>query len=149
MRRLAVIPCSKEKIWDTRPALGAVAARQAYTSPFHQQCRALADQAGVPWVILSALHGFLAPNDAVPGPYDVTFSRAGDPVVTHETLQQQACELPKGQLWLLLPDDYSERVVAAVAQERARDAQWPFRGIEGLPDLVRHAQAMLNRAPLT
>ncbi len=117
--RVAVLPCSKEKRWDVEPDAGPVAAARAYVSPLHLAAQAYAARHADAWVVLSALHGFLRPDDLVPAAYDVTFSRPGDPVISAERLAQQAQELGLTGVELLLiacPDDYADRVRAAVGE---------------------------------
>ncbi|ARU63050.1 hypothetical protein CBW65_20280 [Tumebacillus avium] len=76
MKRLCIIPCGSRKIWDTQPDFtGPAAARHTYTGTFHRLCQAYARQFfGEDWVILSAKHGFLRPEDIVPENYDVRFT---------------------------------------------------------------------------
>lgn len=66
-------PLRQEKIWDVHSDTGPVRAEDAYLSPFHQACEQYAKAFFDEWVILSAKHGFLRPDDIVPGNYDVTF----------------------------------------------------------------------------
>jgi len=126
---LAIIPCSKEKIWDDAPQLGAVAAREAYCSPLYRLCLQHAEQHADRYVILSAKYGFLAPSDPIPGTYDVTFSRPDDPVVTDAVLRQQASAWPAQGLLLLLPARYEARVRAAVGHRSDLSRTWPFEGM--------------------
>lgn len=63
MKRLCIIPCGKKKIWDVQPDAGPVRAEDAYLSPFHQACERYAKTFFDEWVILSAKHGFLRPDD--------------------------------------------------------------------------------------
>lgn len=90
---LCVVPCGKAKVWDREPGRGPVAAREAYVGSFATAARAYAEARHAAWVILSAKHGFLLPTDLVPGPYEVTFARRGDPCVTVEVLRRQLGEM--------------------------------------------------------
>lgn len=65
MRRLCIIPCGKKKIWDKYPDYGPMEAKDVYISPFGKACQAYATMFFENWVILSAKHGFLRPNDIV------------------------------------------------------------------------------------
>ena len=107
---LAIIPCSREKIWDAEPQRGAVTAGAAYTSPLHLRCQEYAKRHADGWMVLSAKYGFLAPGDPVPGSYDVTFSRPDDPVVSDRVLANQAQAINAQELLLLLPPEYEARV---------------------------------------
>lgn len=91
MERLCIIPCGKRKIWDTDPEAGPTPARLAYLSAHHRNCQAYARTFfGDHWVILSARHGFLRPDDIVPENYDVPFSPQGVGEITPEQLRAQA-----------------------------------------------------------
>ena len=60
---IVLVTCVKSKL--DRPA----AAKDLYTSPLFRKERAYAEQAGVPWFILSAEHGLVAPDDWL-APYE-------------------------------------------------------------------------------
>jgi hypothetical protein len=114
----AVIPCAREKAWDDGTTRGPVAARDAYRGPLFAAALAWAEARADQVLILSALHGLLPAEAPVPGPYDVTFSRAGDPCVSEATLAAQAralglagCQRP---LPCALPDDYAARLASAL-----------------------------------
>lgn len=119
----AVIPCSREKAWDDPRVVGPQPARRAYCSPLFVAALAFAERRAERVIILSALHGLLEAGALVPGPYDVTFSRAGDPVVGDATLAAQAHELGLDgvdTLLCALPDDYAERLLAAIGAAAPR-----------------------------
>ncbi|MCY7832835.1 hypothetical protein MOD54_14840 [Bacillus spizizenii] len=92
MKRLCIIPCGKKKIWDVQPDTGPVRAEDAYLSPFHQACERYAKTFFDEWVILSAKHGFLRPDDIVSENYDVTFGTGHPEIMTTEELRRQFCE---------------------------------------------------------
>lgn len=86
---LAIIPCTKSKIWDFLPQIGEVPATCAYTGPefvLSKQLMTCADRI----IIFSAKYGFLDPWERIPETYDITFSRADDQVISTDTLKQQA-----------------------------------------------------------
>lgn len=60
---LILVSCVKSKL--SRPA----AAKDLYTSPLFKKERAYAEEAGVPWFILSAEHGLVAPEEWL-APYE-------------------------------------------------------------------------------
>ena len=62
-----LIGCVKRKLPTAAPA------RDLYTSPLFRKGRAYAEHAGVPWFILSAQHGLVAPDDELE-PYDLRLS---------------------------------------------------------------------------
>ena len=70
-----IVPCTQEKIWDSRPDAGPVAARDAYTKPVFARWRAHAEQSGNPWFVLSTKYGLITP-DTVIERYNVPISAA-------------------------------------------------------------------------
>jgi len=66
-----IVPCTQGKTWDREPARGATPAKDAYTDPCFLKWRQHVEATGEPWYVLSTKHGLLAPDDRVPGPYDV------------------------------------------------------------------------------
>jgi hypothetical protein len=70
-----IVPCTQEKIWDTCPSAGVVAAKEAYTKPAFLAWRAYAEQAGCPWFILSTKYGLIRPDQPIEN-YNVPVSRA-------------------------------------------------------------------------
>ena len=90
MKTLCIVPCGKRKIWDQNPDAGPTKARFVYIGPFATKCREYAETFyPSSWCILSAKHGFLFPNDVVPGPYNVSFNdKKTNPITTKELLSQ-------------------------------------------------------------
>lgn len=70
-----VIPCTSEKIWDSDPGAGRVAAKDAYTKPAFLKWREYAESSGCPWFILSTKYG-LIPPDRLIEQYNVAVSSA-------------------------------------------------------------------------
>ena len=90
MKTLCVIPCGKRKIWDKNPDAGSTKARDVYIGPFAASCRRYAERFyPSAWCIISAKYGFLFPDDIVPGPYEVTFSKPKTNPITVEELKLQ------------------------------------------------------------
>lgn len=93
MKRLCIIPCGSRKIWDTDPAAaGPYAARFVYTGALHRKCRAYAELFVPEWVILSAKHGFLLPDDEVQGNYNVAFGTNHPDIIPPAELRRQVGE---------------------------------------------------------
>ncbi|OXM87236.1 DUF6884 domain-containing protein [Paenibacillus rigui] len=91
MNRLCIIPCGSRKIWDTSlSAEGSYPARQTYTGALHRKCQAYAARFFEEWSILSAKHGFLLPDDEVPGNYNVAFGSKHPNILSVEELSRQA-----------------------------------------------------------
>ncbi len=90
---LVTVPCGSSKIWDKFPSTGPTIAKNAYTgSPFKLN-RQYAECFGDRWVILSAKYGFISPESALPGPYEVTFKRKSSGPVAFDVLKRQVVEL--------------------------------------------------------
>jgi hypothetical protein len=71
---LAVIACSKRKIWDEGHKGGALA-RDTYRGTLFKMATRFADKHLDDWVVLSGRHGFLSPGSKVPGPYNTKLPR--------------------------------------------------------------------------
>jgi hypothetical protein len=82
---------SKNNIDDINPKAGATKARNVYVGPFAKKYQQYAETfyPGA-WCILSAKHGFLFPDDKVPGPYNVTFNKKATKPIGIEVLANQA-----------------------------------------------------------
>lgn len=65
-----VVGCGKQKQSEPAPA------KEFYTSNYFRLRREYVEAFADEWFVLSALHGFVAP-DSVVAPYDVTFRQAG------------------------------------------------------------------------
>ncbi|ADI31336.1 DUF6884 domain-containing protein [Staphylothermus hellenicus] len=91
MKTLCIVPCGKRKIWDKYPNKGPTKARYVYIGAFAKKCREYAEKfCPNSWVILSAKHGFLFPDDIVPGPYNVSFNDKKTNPISIEELKAQA-----------------------------------------------------------
>jgi hypothetical protein len=121
MKTLCVISCGKAKIWDKNPRLGPTPAREVYTGSYTTSLRLYAERFYPrSWVILSAKHGFLWPNEVVDRPYDTTFLKRTKDVISRERLREQVQELALA--------DYSEVVVIAGAKYAA-EVRKAFEGL--------------------
>lgn len=93
MNILCIIPCSSKKIWDKKPNIGAVKARDAYTGSLSRKAIMFAEKfCKDSWVILSAKYGFLKPDDTIPGPYNITFKKKSSGIISIDELIKQARE---------------------------------------------------------
>ncbi|MFD1039073.1 DUF6884 domain-containing protein [Virgibacillus byunsanensis] len=89
MKQLSIIPCGRKKIWDVDVHMGAVPTKKAYVGTFHKLCRNYAEKFTDQWVVLSAKHGFLLPEDIVNQNYDVTFNHKSSEIISYNALQEQ------------------------------------------------------------
>jgi hypothetical protein len=86
-----IVPGTKQKVWDARPNVGPVQARDAYTGPAFMTWRAFAEDSGAPWYILSTKYGFISPLLAISN-YNVPISAAEADPAFRETLRAQVRE---------------------------------------------------------
>ena len=90
-----IIPCTQEKIWDSQPTLGAVAAKDAYTKPVFRVWRSYAEQSGCPWYILSTKYGLLKPDQLIER-YNIPISSAVRDAALSSRLETQGRDLGLG-----------------------------------------------------
>ena len=72
IKTLCIVSCGKAKIWDKYPNIGGIEAKRVYTGAITGEYIKYA-QIAYPssWIILSAKHGFLYPNDVIFDSYDI------------------------------------------------------------------------------
>jgi len=128
---LVVIPCGKAKIWDKDRDRGPTPASDAYTGPPFKVNKKYAEHFGERWVILSAKYGFISPDFAIPGPYNVTFKdKSTNPIPVSALCNQiQARNLDRfGTVIGLGGKEYRAIVEEAFSASRARIC-FPFAGL--------------------
>ncbi|EPY7709179.1 hypothetical protein PDN64_27445 [Bacillus cereus group sp. Bc256] len=132
MKRLCIIPCGKKKIWDKYPDYGPMEAKDVYISPFGKGCQAYATMFFENWVILSAKHGFLRPNDIVLENYDLAFDSKSDKVISIEQLQKQMVDKSLLQFdeIVLLAGKKHKKVVTKLYPEEM--ITYPLEGCKGI-----------------
>lgn len=136
-------PLRQEKNMDNHPNTGPVRAEDAYLSPYHQACERYAKAFFDEWVILSAKHGFLRPDDIVPENYDVAFGTEHSEIMTAEELHRQFCE--KGfsdieELVMLGGKKYRSVLNAVIGEHQ--HISWPLSSCKGIGYMLQ----ALNRA---
>ncbi|MBS9806267.1 hypothetical protein J4052_25350 [Bacillus toyonensis] len=132
MKRLCIIPCGKKKIWDKYSDYGPMEAKDVYISPFGKACQAYATMFFENWVILSAKHGFLRPNDIVLENYDLAFDSKSDEVISIEQLQKQMVDKSLLQFdeIVLLAGKKHKKVVTKLYPEEI--IAYPLEGCKGI-----------------
>lgn len=132
MKRLCIIPCGKKKIWDKHSNYGPMKAKDVYISPFGKACQAYASMFFENWVILSAKHGFLRPNDIVLKNYDLAFDSKSDEVISIEKLQKQMVDKSLLQFdeIVLLAGKKHKKVVTKLYPEEM--ITYPLEGCKGI-----------------
>ena len=127
---LVVVPCGKAKIWDKHPDAGPTPARAVYVgSPFKVN-RGYAERFGDRWVILSAKYGFLAPDEIIDGPYNVTFKDRRTEPVSIATLYRQVIEAHLSDFHIVLAlggKDYRSVIEGAF---EPKQVIFPFEGLQ-------------------
>ncbi|ASL65552.1 DUF6884 domain-containing protein [Bacillus cereus] len=132
MKRLCIITCGKKKIWDKHSNYGPMEAKDVYISPFGKACQAYASMFFENWVILSAKHGFLRPNDIVLKNYDLAFDSKSDEVISIEKLQKQMVDKSLLQFdeIVLLAGKKHKKVVTKLYPEEM--ITYPLEGCKGI-----------------
>jgi hypothetical protein len=90
MSRLCIVPCGNAKIWDKEPKAGPTEAQHVYTGVFATACQRYAKAFFNDWIILSAKHGFLFPEEVVNESYNVSFIKPSNETITLQDLKEQA-----------------------------------------------------------
>ncbi|MFF1991854.1 DUF6884 domain-containing protein [Bacillus mycoides] len=144
MKRLCIIPCGKKKIWGNYPEYGEAEAKDVYISPFGKACQAYATEFFENWVILSAKHGFLRPNDIVKENYDLAFDSKSNEIISIEQLKQQMID--KGLLQfdeiVLLAGKKHKKVVTKLYPEEV--ITYPLEGCQGIGYMLQRLKGAVE-----
>ena len=140
MEDLCIVPCGKKKIWDKNPGRGPAPASEAYIGGFASAARAYAERFYPSrWIVLSAKYGFLWPGDLVLAPYNISFSRRGDPVVTDTELRSQAQILGLDQfseIVVVAGKAYTQAVRRAFGHTNTVSISCPLEGLHSMGSMV-------------
>ncbi|TPV42343.1 DUF6884 domain-containing protein [Bacillus dicomae] len=144
MKRLCIIPCGKKKIWDKYPNYGPMEAKDVYISPFGKACQAYAAMFFENWVILSAKHGFLRPNDIVLENYDLALDSKSDEIISIELLKQQTIEKDLFQFdeIVLLAGKKHKKVVTQLYPEEI--ITYPLTGCKGIGYMLQRLKGAVE-----
>ncbi|SDJ76492.1 DUF6884 domain-containing protein [Sediminibacillus albus] len=151
MPKLCIIPCGKKKVWDIKGDIGPVPAKEAYIGTLHRLCENYANHFQLDWVVLSAKHGFLLPDDIVPENYDLTFNHKSDRIVTTEFLQKQIHTkgLDNYQQCIVLTGKKYNRVIHNSFQATSPHVVFPLQGCGGIGRIQQQLkQAVENNQAL-
>jgi len=131
--RLCVVPCGQRKIWSKNPSDGPTKARDAYIGPFARTCIEYAEKFYPGrYVILSAKHGFLYPDEIIPEDYNVTFNDPGTNPIGVEELRKQAERkglMKYDEIVIVAGSSYVEMVRKVFAGKRIVT---PLKGLGGM-----------------
>jgi hypothetical protein len=137
MKRLCAVPCRSKKIWSRNPNAGPTKARDVYIGNFARTCIEYAEKFYPgSYVILSAKHGFLFPDELIPEDYNVTFNDPKTGPISVDELRKQAER--KGLM------KYDEIVVVAgsdyvgIVREvfRGKKIITPLKGLGGMGQMI-------------
>ncbi|MGE6593111.1 DUF6884 domain-containing protein [Bacillus mycoides] len=144
MKRLCIIPCGKKKIWDKYSDYGEAEANDVYISPFGKACQAYATEFFENWVILSAKHGFLRPNDIVKENYDLAFDSNSNEIISIEQLKQQMIDkdLLQFEEIVLLAGKKHKKVVTKLYPEEI--ITYPLEGCKGIGYMLQRLKGAVE-----
>lgn len=145
MKRLCVVPCGKLKIWYRNPNAGPTRAREVYIGNFAKTCIEYAEKFyPKSYVILSAKHGFLFPDEFIPEDYNVTFNDPKTNPISVDELREQAKK--KGLM------KYNEIVVVAGSKYvnivkkvfKGTKIIAPLKGLGGIRSMISAMKKAIN-----
>jgi hypothetical protein len=146
MSTLCIVPCGNRKIWDEIPNAGPTQARYVYIGPFAKKCSEYAERFYPDsWCILSAKHGFLFPDDIVPGSYNVSFNdRRSNPITTTELSQQvKEKKLDRyGEIVILGGRSYVEITVKVFPK---KEVHTPLKDCKGIGYMMGRLKTAITR----
>ncbi|QWH12416.1 hypothetical protein EXW38_14080 [Bacillus mycoides] len=144
MKRLCIIPCGKKKIWDKYSDYGEAEVKDVYISPFGKACQVYATEFFENWVILSAKHGFLRPNDIVQENYDLAFDSKSNEIISIEQLKQQMVDkdLLQFEEIVLLAGKKHKKVVTKLYPEEI--ITYPLEGCKGIGYMLQRLKGAVE-----
>lgn len=145
MKTICIVPCGKKKIWDQEPEAGPSPARKVYVGAFSKKCQLVAEMfyPGC-WYIISAKHGFLAPNDIVPSSYNVTFNDLRTKPISIDELTDQANKMGLSgadKVVALGGRKYIEMVKRVFT---AAEIDAPLAGCSGIGVMMHHLNQIMD-----
>ena len=133
MKILCIIPCGSKKVWDINPHAGPTKAKDVYRGTFARKCQQYAETFyPYSWCILSAKHGFLFPDDIIPGPYNVTFNDKKTNPISSEALSKQAIKKSLDifeKIIVIGGKNYTDRISEVFSD---KDIFSPLKGCKGM-----------------
>ncbi|MFB5663351.1 DUF6884 domain-containing protein [Alteribacillus sp. HJP-4] len=120
------------------PNTGHVSAAEAYKGTLHHKTKQYAENRNLPWVILSAKHGFLRPEDVVPKNYDIGFHFPASQVITAAELAQQWKKLKLDcfrEIVLLAGKKHTKVLLPLIGDEQT--LLQPLQGSRGIGDMLK------------
>lgn len=142
---VVIIACGKAKVWDRRPEVGTVPAREAYTGYPFRVNRAYAEAFADRWFILSAKYGLLLPDDPIDGPYEVSFLRRRTGPISAGTVRTQAERhgLAGAPEVVVLGGSAYRSVIEEALAGSAAEVHAPFAGL-GIGKMIKATKAAVD-----
>ncbi len=69
--RLVIVTCGKQKIWDYKPMVGSIPAREVFISSYFKTNREYGEKIADDWIIYSTKFGFISPDKVIDENYNV------------------------------------------------------------------------------
>jgi hypothetical protein len=150
MESLCIVTCGDRKIWSKNPHLGAMPAGEVYIGGFSKLCQEYArffypDN----WVILSAKYGFLRPEEAIEGPYNVSFNNPGTNPITLSglILVARAKDLLDFNQYVVLGGKNYVKMTRGVFIGKC--VYWPLCDCQGIGYMMQKIKlAIMNKRPI-
>ena len=143
---LIIVQCGQAKIWDRRPQLDAVPARDAYTGAPYTVNMRYAENFAERWVILSAKYGFVPPDYEIPDSYNIMFKKKSTQPISACLLQKQVTTQRPYRFEIIIGlggKDYRERITEAFSQWSVI-LKFPFAGLR-LGDSMSATKAAIEQ----
>ena len=149
MPTLVIVSCGKRKIWSQEPTKGPTKARDAYIGGPFRVNKKYAEKFSDRWVVLSAKHGFLDPDNVVPGNYNVTFKDPSTNPISISQLKKQVKQKRLNTLdtvVVLCGHDYAEAVSNAFSGLKVT-IKMPLNGLRLGEALAKVKNAIDQKRP--
>ncbi|PSL43567.1 hypothetical protein B0H94_11043 [Salsuginibacillus halophilus] len=139
MTLIYILPPGRAKIWDKDPNTGSTTARNAYTGTLFKRGVAYTEMHNADWVVLSAHHGFLFPDDFIHEPYDVGFHHKSAYVIDHDKLNDMWLKRGLGnyQTIAALTGKKHLKVLAPLLSQH-QDLIQPLANCRGIGDMLHN-----------
>jgi hypothetical protein len=146
MGRVCIIPCGNKKIWDIKDTNEPHRAKETYVGTFHKLCQAYSKAFFDVWIILSAKHGFLLPDDLVSENYNLSFSmkEKNEKIISIEELKEQILKknLSEVDVIVVLGGKKFNKIIEGVFP--TRDISFPLQKFSGIGYMQQHLKRAIE-----
>jgi hypothetical protein len=146
MNRLCIIPCGSRKLWDKNTAAaGPYPAKHVYIGDLHRKCQTYAELFFDEWVILSAKHGLLLPEDEISENYNVAFGTKHPDILPITELRQQVKvkQLDRFEEVVVLGGKKFQLVVPHLFREEST-ITYPLVGSKGIGHMLQRLKHAID-----